>query len=291
MSDDGKSAVVLIALLGNVFSPRWARARANGDTTRSLEFSAINVAVHGPSRTRWAMTERSSASILRAPDDLAIGATELHWDREGTLVAHVDERTAPWGQALRGTIRFTPTVRTGAQVDLDGRGRHLWFPHAPRGRIEVDFQEPALSFRGHGYFDANAGEEPLEEAFRSWHWSRVSTDDSIALAYDVTLRDGTETGRGVKVLPSGDTLPLLTGAPRPLGATTFGLARHVRAEPGAPVRLVRTLENGPFYARTLVETTLDGTRAVGMHETVSLDRFASSWVRFLLPFRMRVEGT
>ncbi len=290
MSDDGKSAVVLIAMLGNVFSPRWARARARGDArVRSLDYSAVNVAVHGQRRSRWAMTERCEASVLRGPDDLAIGATRLQWEGD-ELVALVDERTAPWGRPLRGTIRFRPDVRTSTVVDLDPRGRHQWFPHAPVGRIAVDFAEPRLRFEGHGYFDANAGREPLEAAFASWSWSRLSTDDRIALAYDVVHRDGTRGARGVLVHGSGETEPYVTGGECSIGRTRFGLPRTLRTESGAEVELLRTLEDGPFYARSLVRTTLGGRPAVGMHEAVSLDRFSSRWVQLLLPFRMRIEG-
>lgn len=288
MSDDGRSAVVLILMLGNVFSPRWAEARAKGHGVRSIDFSAVNVAVHGPRSSRWAMTERSSADVMRSQGGVAIGSTDMHWEGD-TLVARVDERTAPWGQRLRGTIRFHPEVRTEAVVDLDAAGRHQWFPLAPRGRIAVAFEEPHLRFEGHGYLDANAGAEPLEAAFRSWSWSRVSTDDGIALAYDVELVDGSHAARGVRVARGGETTTFDAGAARDVGRTRWGLPRRVRAEEGAPVRLLRTLEDGPFYARSLVETSLDGRPAVGMHEAVSLERFAAPWVRYLLPFRMRVE--
>jgi carotenoid 1,2-hydratase len=79
------------------------------------------------------------------------------------------------------------------------------------------------------------------------------------------------------------------GARVELPTTRFGLARTARGE-ARSFALVRTLEDGPFYARSVIATTLEGRRAVGMHEAVSLDRFRSPWVRFLVPFRMRVEA-
>ena len=58
----------------------------------------------------------------------------------------------------------------------------------------------------------------------------------------------------------------------------------MRAREGT-VRNLRTLEDTPFYARSLLT---DGTQAPGLviHETLSLDRFGSNWVQSLLPFRM-----
>ena len=37
----------------------------------------------------------------------------------------------------------------------------------------------------------------------------------------------------------------------------------------------------------MVRASYLGEEAVGTHETLSLGRFASWWVQFLLPFRMR----
>ena len=47
-----------------------------------------------------------------------------------------------------------------------------------------------------------------------------------------------------------------------------------------------TLEDSPFYARSVVSASLLGERADAVHESLSLDRFRAGWVRLLLPFRM-----
>ena len=289
MSDDGASSLVLIALRGNVFSPRRARALARGEGGSPLDFSAMNLALEGRDGSAWVMTEHAAAAVLRSEDGLAVGRSDLRWN-EGTLVARIDERTAPWGRRTRGVIRFTPTIRTSAEVDLSGDGRHRWFPHAPFGRIEVDFAEPAFRFVGHGYFDANEGTEPLEDRFHAWSWSRFGSEGGAALAYDVELRDGTRRSCGLRVAEDGTTSALETGAELALGRSRFGLGRRVWTETGALAELVRTVEDGPFYVRSLVRSELGGRPAVGMHEAVSLARFRAPWVRFLVPFRMRVEA-
>jgi carotenoid 1,2-hydratase len=49
---------------------------------------------------------------------------------------------------------------------------------------------------------------------------------------------------------------------------------------------VATFEDTPFYNRSHVRTVIQGEALDGFHESLDLDRFASPWVRMLLPFRM-----
>ena len=288
MSDDGCSSVVVIALLGNAFSPRWARARRRDPSASSLDFSAMNVAVRSGSGSAWALTERGRSSVGRCRERLTIGSSTMAWER-GDLVVRIDERSAPWGSRVRGTIRLVPQAESELVVDLDPCGRHTWSPRIPIAHVDVELDEPRVRFRGTGYFDMNRGAEPLEETFSSWSWSRVSAGDKVAIVYDVTMRDGREGGCAFSGARGGELVASAADALVELPATRFGLRRSARCE-GSPIEVVKTLEDGPFYARSVVGTTLGGQRAVGMHETLSLDRFRSAWVRFLVPFRTRVEA-
>jgi len=277
-------------MLGNVFSPRWARARRQDAAVSGMDFSTFNVALQSQGARRWTLTERTSNRVVRSADRLAIGGSELAW-RGDDLIATIDERSAPWGSPVRGTIRLTPLCHSERSFDLDPDGHHVWSPRVPLARIEVDLIEPRVRFSGMGYLDANHGGAPLEDTFASWSWSRVSNGHGTAIRYDVTLRDGTE--RRLALRMRQGTLEVDDGEPKALlPSTRFGLARPIRSEArdDAPPRLVRTLEDGPFYARSMVEATLDGVPARGIHETVSLDRFRSAWVQWLLQFRMRAES-
>jgi carotenoid 1,2-hydratase len=64
----------------------------------------------------------------------------------------------------------------------------------------------------------------------------------------------------------------------------WGVARPSRSD-GAG-RVVKTLEDTPFYTRSMIETELLGETRISMHESLDLRRFASTWVKCLLPFRM-----
>jgi len=276
-------------MLGNPFSPRWMRARRRGEPASWEDHCAMNVALRHEGRTAWAMTEHRKSMVARDRENLVIGGNEIAW-RDGSLHIRIDERTAPWRTALRGHVRLTPLAERGPLVSLDAASGHVWRATAPFAHVEVKLDAPAVTFRGAGYLDGNQGDTPLEEAFSSWTWSRASSERHAAIAYDVVTRDGTVHRKGITLDRDGVSSPCSAHALVDLPATRFGLLRTMRCQRAAGTRLLEDVEDGPFYARAVVETQLGGRRVLGMHETVSLDRLRSRWVQALVPFRMRVEG-
>jgi carotenoid 1,2-hydratase len=286
VSDDGRHAIVVIALLGNPFSPRYARARREG-RANPLAFSAMNVAIHGPSGSRWALTERAVDPSDRSADGLSLGQSSMRWEGE-RLIIDVRERT-PWTRRpIEGRITFHPHFTHPTSMALDPDGKHAWWPVAPSGALDVRLSEPDVSFRARGYHDSNAGDEPLEAAFRSWTWSRAHARNGANVTYDVVLASGEEQARAVSIRRDG-LVPLdgLTTAPLP--ASGWHVSRKARTAPGFSPRIERPLEDTPFYARDVIQTRIEGATVRCMHETLSLTRLARRSVQFLLPFRMRQE--
>ena len=233
------------------------------------------------------MTERGTRALDRSAHRLAIGPSTLTWD--GTaLVIDVDERGAPWPSRVRGRIRVEPRGVHAASHALDAAGHHRWTPIAPVAGISVDMAAPASRWRGHAYFDHNAGARPLERDFARWHWSRrTAADGATTLLYDVERRDGTR--RAIALSAGADGAPHVALDSPPasdLPRTRWALARTTRADAGSRSTVVRTLEDGPFYARSIVRSTLAGDTADAVHESLDLDRFARPWVQALLPFRV-----
>jgi carotenoid 1,2-hydratase len=70
----------------------------------------------------------------------------------------------------------------------------------------------------------------------------------------------------------------------PLSRTGWRIDRGLRSESDA--RAIRTLEDAPFYARSVVAAQLCGEPVMMMHESLSLDRFRRPVVQAMLPFRM-----
>jgi carotenoid 1,2-hydratase len=231
------------------------------------------------------MTERGRGAVERGPDSLRIGPSGLRWEK-GSLLIAIEERSVPWLRRLSGTIRVTPHDGPGRCFALDRQARHLWQPIAPRADIEVTLTEPALRWRGTGYLDSNQGSEPLQEGFRRWNWARAHLAQRTVILYDVECRNGDARSLALGL---GGTIGVEALEPPPeagLRRTGWRLARPTRADDGIPPDLVRTLEDGPFYARSQLRTRLYGEVADAFHESLDLDRFRSPLVRAMLPFRM-----
>lgn len=250
----------------------------------------MNVALYGSSRDLWAFTERGRRSVHREPTALAIGPSAVRWTGDA-LAVDFDEVTAPFGARLAGRVRLFPEeMGDGRPVLLDAAGRHRWSPIAPAARAEVELTHPAIRFRGAAYLDTNSGDRPLEDDFQGWSWSRVASPGRAVVTYDVARRDGSSLlfarsfERGGRI---HDGVPV---AGRSIGRTLWGLPRVVHAGAERDPRLLRTLEDTPFYARSLVQASYLGERATGTHESLSLDRWRSRVVQFMLPYRMKRDA-
>ena len=263
-----------------MFSPyyRWS------GRTDPLNHCAINVALYGPRAQRWAMTERGRNSLSRDMDHLTIGPSSLNWDGQ-TLIINIDEVCAPLPRRIRGNVRLTPSFTNANPFVLEDAGQHIWRPIAPLSRVEVDLSEPDLTWQGHGYFDMNAGAEPLDDAFETWTWSRARVDDKAIIFYDAKRRRETDLSLALQVDRSGafTSLPKPPIAPLPRGA--WGVARETRAD-GGTANLARGFEDSPFYTRSLVDAQILGVPVQSVHESLDLNRLKRGIVQVMLPFRM-----
>lgn len=273
-----------------MFSPWYAWARRKPGGADPLQHCALNVALYGE-RGRWAMTERPVSAVERGSDTLRIGPSSLHWDGD-SLRVQVREVTAPIPRRLRGDIRLHLTgVPNGRGFILDpATGRHRWTPIAPAARIEVALEEPALRWSGPAYFDTNDGDAPLEQDFLRWDWCRAPLPGGGAgVLYNVEPREGAAHSLALRVRPDGgieDASPAPPPAHLP-PTRLWRMPRPFRAETGgAAPAVVQTLEDTPFYARSVVSTRMFGEPVQAVHESLSLDRFRTPWVQAMLPFRV-----
>ncbi|MGV3633336.1 MAG: hypothetical protein ACO1NY_03235 [Pseudorhodoplanes sp.] len=283
MSDDGRYGVTVIAFIGSVFSPYYARARRRG-IGDPYDHCAFNVVLYGPQGKRWAMTERDRRAIATTSTRYRVGRSEMGLE-DGALTLAIDETCVPIPYRLRGRIRLRSDWFGQQSYSIDAAGRHTWRPIMPSARIEVDFSDPGVSWSGRGYFDHNRGVAPLETDFARWTWTRLHLRTGTAIFYDTVLRSGADVSLALHYDQSGTASELDRPPQFRLARTGWRIDRSARSETGDTVS-VRTLEDTPFYARSAITTQIAGEAATGMHESLSLDRFASHWIQALLPFRM-----
>jgi carotenoid 1,2-hydratase len=288
ISADGRSALTVIAFVGSVFSPYYAAARRRAGPADPLNHVCINAILYTPRGKFWAMTERGAGSLTRAAERLWIGPSGLTLTGS-RLTVDIDEWTVPIPRRLHGRI----TVDLGPVFQqthlLDAQGQHAWRPVAPHAAVEVAFDRPEVAWSGPGYVDMNHGAVPLEGTFANWNWSREDRGDTTRILYDTIEHDG---GRRSLALDYGRDGRIEAVEPEPmqvLPKTLWRVARATRPGRGQQVRVERTLEDTPFYSRSLLVSGGAGSRRT-MHESVDLGRFASPIVQAMLPFRMPRRG-
>jgi carotenoid 1,2-hydratase len=231
------------------------------------------------------MTERGRQQVSVACDHFAIGPSALHWDGE-SLTITIDEIGMPFPRRVRGTVRLRPQAVTNHIVRLNPEGNHTWWPIAPVSTVEVDLQKPGLRWSGPGYLDMNRGDVPIADGFRDWHWSRAPFQDGAAVLYHGMRRNGSRFDFGWRFDRSGIAMPLDPPPPARLPRTGWRIHRETRSDADHPAGVIETLEDTPFYARSVVRSTLEGQSVTAMHESLSLDRLVNPVVQAMLPFRM-----
>ena len=236
------------------------------------------------------MTERTRGALYRDAGQLRIGPSLVHWDG-ACLTIDIDEITAPFPSRLRGTVRVHPGALTRRSFTLDDAGHHTWSPIAPASRVEVAMTSPGLSWSGPGYLDSNWGARPLETDFSHWDWCRApmhagGKPDGAAILYNATRRQGGEQALALRVAADGTVQPFPPPPRTQLRPTLWRVPRHTRADPGQPVAVRQTLEDAPFYSRSVIDTALLGQRVTAVHESLSMNRFTHPLVQAMLPFKI-----
>ena len=240
------------------------------------------------------MTERGSASVQRSAEQLVIGPSQLKWTGDHLLIA-LDEISVPVPQRVRGTVRVYPDALCSYSNALDDAGKHRWGPIAPCARVDVDLQKPGLKWQGNAYLDSNEGDEPVTVPFKTWDWSRARmADGSTAVIYDVTQTNGAQTLLAERFKPDGSWESFQAAPQREhLPPTLWRIDRGIRADASSATQVLETLEDTPFYARSLLQTQLLGEQVSAVHETLEPQRLKRRTVQMMLPFRMprRSGGT
>ena len=281
--------VCVIAFVGSVFSPYYHFS----GRSEPQNHVCINVALYPAGNQRWAMTERGHQALSQDRDFFQVGPSSLRWENNG-LSIDFDETSVPRPPAqwlprrIKGYIRVEPRFINETSFKLDNDGLHHWSPIAPLADISVACDNfPGGGWKGDGYIDTNYGTVPLETTFKRWDWSRGTDQKGNAvILYDADCAVGGQTQLALQLTPDGrlEHFPVPPG--QKLKRGFWGVERRIQCDPSQEAKIVRELEDSPFYTRSLIDNHLNGERLLMMHETFSGERFSQAHVKCMLPFRM-----
>ena len=263
-----------------MFSP-WYHWSGRGDPE---DHCCINFATYGKGGV-FTMTDRGRDALALSPNKFSAGPSSVIW-RDGSLHFEIDERAAPpqFGQ-VRARVKVTPSAVTRAELPLTPDGAHVWRPFAPVARIEVDMARRGWTWSGHGYFDANFGIRPLEADFDTWTWGRFPTRTGALCFYDAMRRDGTRASHAIEAQRDGATREVPLPEEQAFSRTLWRLPRTTRSDGAAP-RQVQPMLDAPFYARSMVETTIGEDRVMGVHEALDLRRYGNPLIKPMIALRV-----
>ena len=293
--------ITIIAFVGSVFSPYYRRARNKQTQIAAPEnHCSINVALYAKAKNRWCMTERYREDIKRDQNNFIIGPSTLRFapgDQHcSKLSIEINEKSAPLPRRVIGRVEIDLNIQQDNHFALDRSNRHHWWPVSPGSRISVDLKHPAQRWKGHAYVDMNWGSAAIEDDIDYWCWSRYRLPTETLIFYDVYGRDcrppePPDQQIAVSITDSGKLKPVAEAELFGLANTGWRMPRHARSHHSQPV-IVKTLEDTPFYSRSVITAHLNGKQTNGIHESVSLRRFKRPIVQAMLHFRMpRIRWT
>ncbi len=210
----------------------------------------------------------------------------MHWTGRELVIDINEISSPPLISRVRGQITVTPHAVTSVELPLTSDGTHIWRPFAPSSDITVDLEAKGWQWSGHGYFDANFGTRALEQDFSFWTWGRYPTKAGATCIYDAVRRDGTTLDTAIAFDNAGRAKTVEAPPRTRFRNSLWQVKRETRADPGVMPKQVLSMLDAPFYARSAVQTQLNGEVVTGVHEALDLNRFASPLIKPMLAVRV-----
>jgi len=300
--DEKGNGIVVIWSYGLPFLPGYAAAARAGTPELPRDRPSINVSVYRERRLAcYLLQELPPRHVDWRQHGWRLGESEVVWetqDGRGALDVWLDCPLPATRDRLTGRLRLEGAVRT-AVPGQTWEGHHDWSPLLCGAAANCDLRTGSQRFRftGSGYYDCNAGREPLQTTgIDAWAWGRVPGPTQDRIYYVLWPSDGSAPeAHGYETSPSGvlseQTLDVavderrrgLAGLRHPqrlILCTTKGL--------WLDVAVARVVDDGPFYIRHFLRCR-DGRPGIG--EFCRPDRIDLAMHRPLVRMRVhRVEG-
>jgi carotenoid 1,2-hydratase len=107
-----------------------------------------------------------------------------------------------------------------------------------------------------------------------------------SVVYDVRPKQGPARVVAQRFSPDGSHQAFTAPKRYPLPASAWRIARGMCDESENRPEVITTLEDTPFYVRSLLRANLLGEKVTAVHESLDIPRVVSLPVRMMLPWRM-----
>jgi carotenoid 1,2-hydratase len=107
-----------------------------------------------------------------------------------------------------------------------------------------------------------------------------------SVVYDVRPKQGPGRVVAQRFSPDGSYAAFTAPKRHHLPASGWRIARGMCSDPDSSPEVITTLEDTPFYVRSLLRANLLGEKVTAVHESLDIPRVVSLPVRMMLPWRM-----
>ena len=321
LSDDGRDCLVVIFLVGFIFSPNYNRSVARylhdnkEPVPRPVDYPAVAVTYYRDGRPVYRAINEFSArdfSAGRTWPECHIGNSYFKLDESGGRYALELDAVLWRGRRLRGSFAWDILAVSPSDgfSEKTPHGAHNWNLVAPRcrvtGRLSVAGRngqtQHKQEFSGTGYHDHNHDGRWLPATVAEWDWGRAHFSDATTAVYYRYREHGATEAAGYLLLATPDNLQTYPAQIVAHGTRQhyFGLryareltitAENLRLE----ITSRRVLDGSFFYLRcqdtaTLIDAAGNRQTAPAITEYLAPRALRWPWLRWLINMRIGRGG-
>jgi hypothetical protein len=302
--DERGDGLVLIWSWGLPFLPGYLSGARRGEGEPARARPSLNVSVYRGGRRAFYLlqTYAEAEAEMDGAGGFRFGATHIRQDRPGQVRVELDCAVPRSADRLRGVVEVAgPPARLAPDLQPSPDPSHRWTPVLGPAWLEAHLTAGPERFAvaAPAYHDRNEGTRRFDDlGIDHWIWGRRARPEGTAIWYLTFAKAGPPVAWGAELRADGEVrlapeLEPVLEAPRrgPFGVRIWDRVRLTQPS-GADWLVARSgprVDDGPFYARTLMDVTSGGDEGVGLGEWIVPDRIDLGRHRPLV--RMAVHET
>lgn len=284
--DAAGDGLVLIWSYGLPFLPGYLSGARAGRGDPAKARPSLNLAVYEGGRPAFYLLQAYDPQDVSMTPDGRFRFGRSHIVREtGRVHLDLDCPLPGTRDRLRGQVEVQgPAARLGPGLSPSPLPDHRWTPVLGPARVAADLAAGPRRFRvdAPAYHDRNEGRRRFDDlGIDHWIWGRLVTEQRTRIWYLCYAKTGPSSAWGVELAADGEVRMIPDLSPRierprtgAFGLRTWDTVTLVdgSGEPWVRARTGRRVDDGFFYARTVVEVTAGSEAGLGLAEWIVPDR-------------------